>query len=169
MPGKQRTELTGEVITASCFLGFFVLWLVLAFAFPKDARLFPIIVSGAGSILSLMVLLAVGKLPPAEADTETLEGSKVADTKELLPRGTVALLGFPAYYLMVTLVGFHVVSILLIMVMPFLMGYRRPVPLFVIGLVTVLVVSYSFSATLQVRLPQGIIGNWIIATWITPK
>jgi hypothetical protein len=73
-----------------------------------------------------------------------------------------ALLSAPAFGLAFWLLGFVVASLAAMLLMPVLMGYRNRRRLVVIAVITVAVLALICPYLLNVDLPHGLVGDWLI-------
>lgn len=79
-------------------------------------------------------------------------------------RGALVLVAiFAAYLLGLSLVGYHIATVLMVALVMFAGGERNPLSLAVFPVGLSLVVSYFFEAQLKVVLPGGVLG--LIIPW----
>jgi putative tricarboxylic transport membrane protein len=143
--------------------GLFALVLIMALGYPPEARLFPLIVSTAGLAFSVMLLVAQA------APGGTKDGGR--DTS--LPAGDgdgrrfgLALLSAPAFCLLVWLLGFYLAALLTLSLLPYALGYRHLVVTGLFAVVLVAVLYLVFSLAMEMSLPDGLLGSWVLDTLI---
>jgi len=153
--GYWREEFALTAILLVFFLG------IVAFAFhiPFDARLFPLVIGGAGILLVLAVGIEqvrrrVADVPVAETD----DAAARADW----PRYCTALLAAPVFGLLFWLFGFIIASLAAMLLIPVLMGYSNRGKLLIIAVITVAVLALIAPYLLNVDLPHGLIGDWLV-------
>jgi uncharacterized membrane protein len=78
------------------------------------------------------------------------------------PRYATALFAAPAFGLMFWLVGFVVASLAAMLLVPVLMGYANRRQLVVTALLTVAILALIGPYLLNVDLPHGLVGDWLI-------
>jgi hypothetical protein len=78
------------------------------------------------------------------------------------PRYATALLSAPAFGLLFWLFGFIIASFAAMMLIPLLMGYGNRRRLVVTAAITVVVLAVIGPYLLNVELPQGVVGDWLI-------
>jgi hypothetical protein len=78
------------------------------------------------------------------------------------PRYATALLSAPAFGLLFWLFGFIVASLAAMVLIPLLMGYANRRRLVVTAVITVAVLAVIAPYLLNVELPQGVVGDWLI-------
>lgn len=139
---------------------FFVGIVAFSYKTPFDARLFPVIIGASG--IALMLLIAVGQVRLRRADAISGIDDSGAATKADWPRYATALLSAPAFGVVFWLFGFVVASFAAMLLMPVLMGYRNRRRLVLVAVVTVAVLALICPYLLNVDLPHGLIGDWLI-------
>jgi hypothetical protein len=153
-----------ELALIAILLVFFVAIVAFAVSLPFDARLFPLIIGGAGILLSLGV--AVEALRPRRAgDTSAADanaGEDDAAARAGWPRYLTALFAAPVFGLVFWLFGFVVAALAAMLLMPPLMGYADRKRLIITALVTVAVLAFAAPRLLSVDLPHGLVGDWLI-------
>jgi Tripartite tricarboxylate transporter TctB family len=147
-----REELALVVLLLVFFAG------IVGFSFrsPFDARLFPLVVGGAGILLTLGIaasMLGRDASHPAPDDGAAKVG---------WPRFLVALLSAPVFGLLLWLFGFVVASLAAMLWMPRLMGYPNRRQIVVVAIVTVAVLAVLCPYLLSVNLPRGLVGDWLV-------
>src|SRR5262249_6104557 len=78
------------------------------------------------------------------------------------PRYATALLAAPVFGLMFWLVGFILASLAAMLLIPVLMGYANRRQLVVTALLTVAILALLGPYLLNVDLPHGLVGDWLI-------
>lgn len=78
------------------------------------------------------------------------------------PRYATALLSAPAFGLLFWLFGFIIASFAAMLLIPTLMGYANRRRLLVTAVITVAVLAVIAPYLLNVELPQGVVGDWLI-------
>ncbi|SRR6266508_777949 len=154
--GYWREEFSLIAILLLFFIG------IVAFSLknPFDARLFPIVIGSTGILLT--VVIAVEQMRRRHAgDTEVVDDNDPA-TKADWPRFATALLSAPVFGLLFWLFGFVVASLAVMLLMPLLMGYSNRRQLVVVAVVTVALLALIFPYLLNVDLPHGLVGDWLI-------
>src|SRR5262245_1851997 len=153
-----------ELALIAILLVFFVAIVAFAVSLPFDARLFPLVIGSAGILLSLGV--AVEALhrrragDASAADASAGEGDAAA--RAGWPRYLTALFAAPMFGLMFWLFGFFVAALAAMLLMPPLMGYADHRRLIITALVTVAVLALVAPRLLNVDLPHGVVGDWLI-------
>src|SRR5947209_9609563 len=156
MRGYRREEFALIAILLAYFIG------IVAFSLnvPFDARLFPQVIGGAG----ILLMLAVGIERLGQRSTGDV--SPIADEdavgKADWPRFATALLSAPVFGLLFWLFGFVVASLAAMLLMPILMGYQKRRQLVIVAVVTVALLAFIGPYLLNVDLPHGLIGDWLI-------
>jgi hypothetical protein len=78
----------------------------------------------------------------------------------------VACITPPIYCLAIYLVGFHAATFVAMLVMPRLLGYRGWLRLTAIAVGTVLVLHLVFVVAVEAELPNGLLGDYLIRTFL---
>ena len=159
MNARARSFWREEIALAALLLAFFAGIVCFALPLPFDARLFPLVIGGAGILLTLAIAavelrrpLADVPLPPAEDPAATVGW----------PRFLTALLCAPAFGLLFWLFGFVVASLAAMLAMPILMDYPHRRQIVIVAVVTVVVLSVLCPYLLDVSLPRGLVGDWLV-------
>jgi hypothetical protein len=157
-PARIRAYWREEWVLIALLLAFFLGIVLLAVGIPFDARLFPLVVGGAGIVLTL----AIGAMQwqAWRAGAIEVEGDELAQAGGA--RLAAAFLAAPVFGLLFWLTGFVVVSLAAMLVLPVLMGYRGRARLLLIAIVTVAVLALIGPYLLNVDLPHGLLGDWLI-------
>jgi Tripartite tricarboxylate transporter TctB family len=140
-------------------LAFFAGIVAFALHIPFDARLFPLVIGGAGILLVLAV--AIEQARRRAADALQIEADDAA-AKSDWPRYGTALLSAPVFGLLFWLFGFVIASLAAMLLIPLLMGYPNRRKLVIVAVVTVGVLALIGPYLLNVDLPHGIVGDWLI-------
>jgi Tripartite tricarboxylate transporter TctB family len=155
--GSYRRE---EFALIGMLLLFFLGIVVLSYDTPFDARLFPLVVGSTGIVLT--VLVAAEQLQRRAIDAGSpLDANDPADRADW-PRYATALLSAPVFGLLFWLFGFVVASLAAMLLMPALMGYQRRRQIVVTAVATVAVLAVAAPYLLNVDLPHGLIGEWLV-------
>jgi len=165
MSGDARTReyRREELALVAILLAFFVAIVAFAVSLPFDARLFPLIIGSAGILLSLGVaLLALRRRAgdASAADAGAREDDPAA--RAGWPRYLTALFAAPVFGLIFWLFGFVIAALVAMLLMPPLMGYADRRRLIITALVTVVVLALVAPRLLNVDLPHGVVGDWLI-------
>ena len=154
--GYWREELSLIAILLLFFVGI----VALSYHLPFDARLFPIVIGSAGILLTLGIAIEQVRRRGAR-DASTVDDDDPA-AKADWPRYATALLAAPAFGLMFWLVGFILAALAAMLLIPVLMGYANRRQLVITALVTVAILALIGPYLLNVDLPHGIVGDWLI-------
>jgi hypothetical protein len=160
---SNDAELRGywreEFALIAILLAFFVSIVAFAFHIPFDARLFPVVIGGAGILLVLAVAVEQMRRRVAEVPVvDTDDAAAAADW----PRYCTALLAAPVFGLLFWLFGFVVASLAAMLLIPVLMGYSNRGKLVLVAVITVAVLALIGPYLLNVDLPHGLIGDWLV-------
>ena len=155
-----RSYWREEFALIALLLLFFVGVVAFAYKMPFDARLFPLIVGVAGILLALAI--ALEQLRKDRADAASVVTGDDSAVKADWPRFATALLAAPVFGVVFWLFGFVVASLAAMLLMPTLMGYRNRRRLVVVALLTVGVLALIGPYLLNVALPHGLVGDWLI-------
>jgi hypothetical protein len=139
---------------------FFVGIIAFSFKNPFDARLFPIVIGSAGIFLTLVIAVEQVRRRRSGDRSDVDEDDPAATAG--WPRFAAALLSAPAFGLVFWLFGFVIASFAAMLLMPVLMGYSNRRRLLVVAVVTVAVLTLVFPYLLNVDLPHGLVGDWLI-------
>ena len=157
---RIRVYRREELALVAVLLAFFVAIVVLAARLPFDARLFPLVVGSAGILLALGVALEQVRRRRDGGAAGVADDAAAA--RASWPRYATALLSAPAFGLLFWLFGFVVASLAAMLVMPPLMGYANRRRLAAIAVITVAVLALIGPYLLDVDLPHGVVGEWLI-------
>ena len=78
------------------------------------------------------------------------------------PRFATALLAAPVFGLLFWLFGFVIASLAAMLLIPLLMGYPNRRKLVLVAVITVVVLALIGPYLLNVDLPHGLLGDWLI-------
>jgi Tripartite tricarboxylate transporter TctB family len=153
-----------ELALIAILLAFFVAIVAFAVNLPFDARLFPLIIGGAGILLSLAVAVeALQRRRAGDASAaDASAGEDDATARAGWPRYLTALFAAPVFGLVFWLLGFVVAALAAMLLVPPLMGYADRKRLIITALITVAVLALVAPRLLNVDLPHGVVGDWLI-------
>ena len=160
MSTDSRGYWREEFSLIAMLLLFFVGIVALSYHLPFDARLFPIVIGSAGILLTLGIAIEQMRRRGAR-DASTVEEDDPA-AKADWPRYATALLAAPAFGLLFWLFGFIIASLAAMLLIPVLMGYANRRQLVVTALLTVAILALIGPYLLNVDLPHGLVGDWLI-------
>jgi len=149
-----------EFSLIALLLLFFIAIVAFGYSLPFDARLFPLIIGSAGIVLTLAVALDQVRRRAGNAEV-VVDGNDPA-ARAGWPRYATALLSAPAFGLLFWLFGFIIASFAAMLLIPTLMGYANRRRLLVTAVITVAVLAVVAPYLLNVELPQGVVGDWLI-------
>jgi hypothetical protein len=154
--GYWREEFSLIAVLLLFFIG------IVAFSFknPFDARLFPLVIGTAGILLTLVI--AVEQMRRQRAGAADVVDERDPATRVGWPRFATALLSAPVFGIAFWLLGFVVASLAAMLLMPALMGYSNRRQLVIVAVVTVALLALVFPYLLNVDLPHGLVGDWLI-------
>jgi hypothetical protein len=157
-PAQLRAYWREEWALIALLLAFFLGIVLLAVGIPFDARLFPLVIGGAGILLTL----AIGATQWRAWRSGVIEvaGDELAQADRR--RLATALFAAPVFGLLFWFAGFVVASLAAMLVLPPLMGYRDRSRLLLIAVTTVAVLALIGPYLLNVDLPHGLLGDWLI-------
>jgi hypothetical protein len=164
---KAKGYWREEFSLIGLLLLFFIGIVAFSYKTPFDARLFPVIIGVAG--IALALLIAIGQVRLCR-----IHGSSVVDdndpaAKADWPRYATALLSAPVFGVVFWLFGFVVASLAAMLLMPVLMGYQDRRKLVIVAVVTVVILALICPYLLNVDLPHGLVGDWLIDALDLPK
>lgn len=157
-PARPRPFLAGSRIISLLLFLLFLVVVLEGQRYQAEARLFPMIVGAAGMALAAAVFALHGG--------EGAPRSEHAGGRAPPLRRLVAIAAAPAYSLLVWTVGFYLASLIAIFVLPQLLGYSRPILLAAIAAASVAIIAAVFSWGMAMSMPAGILGNWVLATFV---
>jgi hypothetical protein len=135
--------------------------IVLSIRLPFDARLFPLVIGAAGTLLCLVILIEQLRRRAIAAPADVVDDYDPAASASWT-RFATALLSPAAFGLAFWLFGFYVASLAAMFVMPPLMGYSNRRTILVVALATVGFLAVFFPYVVGVNLPHGVVGDWLI-------
>jgi hypothetical protein len=150
-----------EFSLIALLLLFFIAIVAFGYSLPFDAQLFPLIIGCAGIVLTLAVALDQVCRHRAGNAEVVVDGNDPA-ARAGWPRYATALLSAPAFGLLFWLFGFIIASFAAMLLIPTLMGYANRRRLLVTAVITVAVLAVIAPYLLNVELPQGVVGDWLI-------
>jgi hypothetical protein len=156
-----------RLITLALLLVFLTVVLVGS-SYPSEARLFPTMVGIAGMAMAIAVFVLHGREAALES-APAAEELSVAPPETAGPtRGRVllAVAAAPVYALLVWVVGFYVASLVALIVLPQCLDYRRVGILVVIAVAAVALIALVFSWGMEMALPNGLVGDWLLKTFV---
>jgi FtsH-binding integral membrane protein len=156
---RVRAYWREEFSLIALLLLFFIAIVAFGYSLPFDARLFPLIIGCAGIALTLAV--ALEQMRRRRAGAAVVDADDPA-TRADWPRYATALLSAPAFGLLFWLFGFIIASFAAMLLIPTLMGYANRRRLLVTAVITVAVLAIIAPYLLNVELPQGVVGDWLI-------
>jgi hypothetical protein len=154
--GYWREEFSLIVLLLLFFIGI----VALSYHLPFDAQLFPIVIGSAGILLTLGI--AIEKMRRRGARDASMVDEDDPAAQADWPRYATALLAAPAFGLMFWLFGFIIASLAAMLLIPVLMGYANRRQLVVTALLTVAILALIGPYLLNVDLPHGLVGDWLI-------
>ena len=154
---RVRAYWREEFSLIALLLLFFIAIVAFGYSLPFDARLFPLIIGCAGPLA-----VALDQMRRHRAgNAEVVDGNDPA-ARAGWPRYATALLSAPAFGLLFWLFGFIIASFAAMLLIPTLMGYANRRRLLVTAVITVAVLAVLAPYLLNVELPQGVVGDWLI-------
>jgi hypothetical protein len=157
---RALSQPAGVVGTILLFV--FLLVLVVGRSYPSDAALFPSLVGSAGLVLGLIFLGSLVFDPLASHKHTADAEHSLGDRRSFW----IALLASPVYSFSVFVIGFHVASFLAMVVMPLLLGFRHVLWLVLIALAMVIVLHLVFAMAMEIDMPMGLIGDFILRRFV---
>lgn len=160
---RARDYQREELALIAVLLAFFIAIVAFAVSLPFDARLFPLVIGGAGILLALGVAVEQVQRRRADGASAALDEDDTAAPAGW-PRYATALLSAPVFGLLFWLFGFVVASLAAMLLIPVLMGYSNLRRLVIVALISVAILAFVGPRLLNVDLPHGVVGEWIIDT-----
>ena len=158
---RIRNYWREEFALIALLLVFFIAIVAFAYRLPFDARLFPLVVGSAGVLLTLGVALEILRHHRAGDVAAAVAADNAAASASWL-RYAAALLSAPVFGLLFWLFGFIVASLAAMLLMPLSMGYANRRRLLITAVITVAVLALIGPWLLDIDLPHGIVGDWLI-------
>ncbi len=154
---EEKNQVSvGELLFGGFVILVLALFLYTSFSYSPDVRLFPVIVSGAGIILT--ALWIVGALRTGHITPFVFKGFKSA--KGGMPfLATIGLL--LGYVILLPLVGLSVASAVFFLVVVILSGFKLAEGRWILVVATtvgIFAFLFLFAQLLQVQLPVGMLG-----------
>ena len=150
-----------EFVLIAVLLLFFSGIIGFSLRLPFDARLFPLVIGGAGILLCLVIAVQELRRHRSAAPEDVVREDDPAANATWL-RYMTALLSAPVFGLVFWLFGFFIASLAAMLLMPPLMGYTNRRLTLIVGLATVAVLAVFFPTLVGVSLPHGVVGDVII-------
>ncbi len=140
----------GDTAFTAALLVLFAVMLGVAQRYPRDSRLFPMLVAGLGVAIALLLLfrLARGEVRAPRGEEEGGDGAAPVWAAVAAP----IVFGFVMW-----LAGFWVASALACFVMPATMGYRDLRHRAALALGTLAVLYLLFPVALDLPMPRGML------------
>lgn len=150
MSDRVSRDGVGERIFAGAIGVIFTAQFLMALRYPSDPRLFPLIVSAAGILLAVALVLGVGLHDRHLGRPEALPARHL----------TLTLVVSPAYALGLWVLGYWMATVIAIPLVAWLLGYRKKqtIALVTIGVTVTLGVLFPL---LDVPLPLGLLPRLI--------
>jgi hypothetical protein len=152
------------VVAAAALVTIFAVMVVLSFGYPRDARLFPLIVCAAGLCFGIGILIVEIRRRPVIGENSA-KLPEFFRSKDATQRWT-ALMAAPLYGLLLLLTGFYLASGITLVVLPYFLGYRRFWFLVGLAVVTIAVVNVLFSYVMDMSMPKGVLDTWFLETFV---
>ena len=169
-PDKPTVIRTGALailthpsaVVAECLAGMFLVVLLVGRNYPPDARLFPAFVAWLGLLLCA-IFLASSVLSPAYArrNEEDME-EPPGETRHFW----IACIAPPVYSIGIYVIGFHASTFLAMLIMPAMLGFHGRLRLFLIAAGLVLVLHLVFVTAVEIDLPTGLAGDYLLRTFV---
>jgi hypothetical protein len=154
---------------------FFAIILVQSLGLSRTAGLMPKLISIVGIVLCVLVLLQ-GFIKAKATVTENSEAKKAGTTEDKkqgdwqemakaeedngLPLYATILISI-GYLGLFILLGFPVASIAVMLVLPFLLNYRKYIVMIPVAIVSSLAIYFSFVYFFHITLPTGLVFQFI--------
>jgi hypothetical protein len=152
------------IAAAAALVTIFAVMVGLSLFYPRDARLFPLIVCAAGLSFAIGILIAeIRRRPETAQNIDKLP--EFFRSNDAVKRWT-ALMAAPLYGLLLWLVGFYLASGIALVVLPYFLGYRRFWFLVGLAVVTIAVVNVLFSYVMDMSMPKGVLDTWFLETFV---
>jgi putative tricarboxylic transport membrane protein len=154
---KEKGQVTtGELLFGGIVILILLVFLVTSFSYSPDVRLFPVIVSSVGIVLT--VLWIIGALRTSKITPFAFKGLK-PDKGGLAWLATLVVL--LAYVVLVPIVGFSAASAIFFVVVVVISGFRMVEGRWILVVATTIGIFaflFLFAQLLQVELPVGLLG-----------
>lgn len=124
-------------------------------SYNPTAALFPKLISVISLIFIVWTIaIRIHKLSRAQPDTGPREEGPV-QKMALSPYLSVATM--VTYFLLIYVLGFTLVSLLYLLVIPILLGYRKYAIIFIVGMGWIIGFKVVFNYVLHARIPEGLL------------
>lgn len=157
MSGNRKRNWA-EALVGLGLLAVFVVVLAEAARYPRDARLFPIVIGVTGLCMAGLHLVRslTGRLGGAGRGAEAAETEDQAGASP--PTSLwIAIAAAPSFGLVMWLFGFWIATGLVVFLGPWVMGYRNLVRRVALTAGTLAVLAFMFPYMLNVPLPTGLV------------
>ncbi|MCC7425510.1 MAG: tripartite tricarboxylate transporter TctB family protein [Alphaproteobacteria bacterium] len=143
-------------------MAMFLIVLVEAARYPRDARLFPTVIGAAGLAMAALHLVRslTGRLAGAGRGAGAEEGEDVAGASPPTPLW-IAVAAAPTFGIVMWLFGFWIATGLVVFLGPWVMGYRNLARRVLLTVGTLAVLAFMFPYLLNVPLPTGLVWDEI--------
>lgn len=133
-----------------------VVFFLMTWSFSPTAALFPRIVTFVVGVLSLYTLAGwlrarYKKEKGEKAAPDSSPGAGMA--------WYVSLSAMVAYFILIYVAGFVLATLIYLLALPLMMGYKRKVTAAVVAVIFAVIIYFSFGAILHVPLPAGWLGK----------
>lgn len=158
MSGPHRRNWAELLVGIGLVLVFAVV-LAEAARYPRDARLFPVFIGVAGLGMALILVARGLRHPGGRAARPDDDGEGAGGTGGTAPPTPlwVAILAAPAFGVTMWLLGFWVPTGLVVLLGPWVMGYRDLRRRVALTVGTLGVLAFMFPYLLNVPLPTGLV------------
>lgn len=147
----SRSATKMHITISSCLLVFFIFLFYMSYILGGTAGKVPLIMSGAGIILSALELLSLIKT----LKSQTTEGKPVEPNVGLKWYYSVVIL--ITYIIVLMFFGFLASTLIYLFICPAILGYRKWVVNGIYSIAATVILYLSFVKLFMVRLPVGII------------
>lgn len=154
-----------SAVVAECLAVLFALVIVIGRQYPPDARLFPTVVSVLGLFLCA-VFLAASVLNPTYARKNIDDMEEAAGD---IMHFWIACVSPPLYSIGIYVIGFHAATFIAMLVMPAVLGYPGWLRRAGIAFAVVLALHLVFVVAVDIDLPSGLLGNYVLTTFVYDK
>jgi|SRR6185437_7953172 len=146
MSDRTSRNGVGERIFAGAIGIIFAGQFLMALRYPSDPRLFPLIISAAGFLLTVALVLGLGLHDRHLGRPEPLPAGRL----------TLTLVVSPVYALGLWFLGYWVSTLIAIPLVAWLLGYRKRQTIAIVTLVVTVLLGVLFPL-LDVPLPLGLL------------
>lgn len=134
----------------------------ISWSYTEDAALFPTIIGSVGVCLCAVFLITA----MIEPDFVTMNIQDMEKRSGDSRGFWVAFISPPLYCLGIDIFGFHVATFVAIVCMPAMLGYRRYLRLTLIALGGVALLHIVFVSAVQIDLPNGFVGDFLLKRFV---